>query len=160
MRRFHTPFLVLFVFGFGTAGSARAAPECVSFDRLVPAFADELAIDVKTAKINFIPINLAWNLKGAERPGYVVSDESSCSIRGDCDSLVYLGDARGCYRAVLGFRGKWKGLTRKQGRELASIKIESRFEGDAVKNKAILRIERRERWFEFDPTKDVYEERK
>ncbi len=160
MRRLYSPFLVLLVCGFGFVEPARAALECVSFDRLVPAFADELAIDVKTAKINFIPVNLAMDAKGAERPGYVVSDESSCSIRGDCDSLVYLGDAKGCYRAVLGFRGKWKGLTRKQGRELASIKVESRFEGDAVKNKAILRIERRERRFEFMPAKNVYEERK
>lgn len=137
-----------------------SAAECVGFSRLAPDFASELSLDVKRANIRFVPVNLALESAKKESPAYVLADQESCSVRGDCDSVVYLGDEKGCYRSVLSFRGKWKGVDPKKGRELASLVIESRFEGDGVMGEAPIRIERRSRRFEYDPSTTRYGEAK
>jgi hypothetical protein len=158
MRR--SPFLILISLGIaGFVGPAfSAVPECMTFARLVPAFASDLSLDLKKARIEFVPLNLALDPKTSDRAGYVLIDQKNCSISGDCDSEVYLGDPKGCFHSVLAYRGKWKGLDRKPGRSLASLTVESRFEGDAVKGNSILRIERRLRHFRYDPKADRYEE--
>jgi hypothetical protein len=140
------------------AGPVAAVEDCVRFPRLAPDFAAQLSLDVKKAKIAFTPLDLALDPKAGERPGYVLADLEGCSVKGDCDSLVYVGDAKGCYRSVLSFRGKWKGIDRKRGRELASLEVESRFE--SLKGRGPLGIERRRRHFEYSPKTSRYEETK
>lgn len=137
-----------------------SAEECIAFPRLAPSFASELSLDLKRAKIQFTPVNLSLESVKSETPAYVLADQESCSVRGDCDSVVYLGDGQGCYRPVLTFRGKWKGVDPKKGRELASLEIESRVEGDEVKGASPVRIERRRRRFDYDPSAKLYGEAK
>lgn len=146
------------VLGLSLVARPAAAEDCIRFPRLAPDFAAEHSLDVKKAKIAFLPLEFALDAKGGERPGYLLSDLQSCSVKGDCDSLVYVGDAKGCYRSVLSFRGKWKGLDRKHGRELASLQVESRFEG--VKGAGPTGIVRRIRRFEYSPATSRYVETK
>jgi hypothetical protein len=136
--------------------SARA--ECLGFPRLVSDFSKELSIDVKKAKIALTPISLETEKEPDHYRAYLLADQESCSVRGDCDSVVYLEETGGCYRAILSFRGKWAGIERKTGRELASIDIDSRFEGESVREGSPLRIERRRRRFEYDSKAKIYVE--
>jgi hypothetical protein len=152
---------VFFILGFVTGSTAfvsrTLAADCISFGRLVPAFTSELSLDAKTAKILFTP--LALDPASPKRHAYLVTDRANCSVVGDCDSAIYLSDERGCYRSVLGFRGKWKGIRRTPGREIASVEVESRFEGGAAGSR-FLRIERRKRRFDFFAERNQYEEKK
>lgn len=142
------------------ASASVQAAECVTFGRLVPAFAAELGLEAERAKVRFASIDLALASAAGERAAYVLADESSCGASGDCDSMVYLREGKGCYRAVLAFRGKWKGIDRKRGRELASVEIDSRMEGDSAAAGSAIRVERRRRRFEYAPASERYAEAK
>jgi hypothetical protein len=119
-----------------------------------------LALDAKKAKIRFRPLSLALDGAKESREAYLLSNDESCSISGDCDSLLYLRDTNGCYRPLLVFNGKFMQLDRSRGRTLASVEIESRFEADTVNVGGSLRVERRIRRFEFAAKADQYEESK
>ena len=139
-------YFIFFIVGI--LSSVHAA-DCVPFDRLVPKFGSELAIDVKKAKIQFTPLDLRLATSEAERAAYLLADRESCGLRGECDSTVYVADPSGCYRSVLTFHGKWKRIDRKKGRELASFEIETSSDG-----------ERARRRFEYDPATRQYGESK
>ena len=152
MGRYLVLFLMLSLPTLSFAG------DCVTFTGLLPAFTTDLSLPVKKAKIYFRPLNLAAGAGAAEGAAYLLQDLDSCGMRGDCDSTLYLRTDAKCYRPVLSFRGKWKGLERKAGREFASLRIESRFEGDTARGTGPLRIERRLRSFDYVSSAKRYEE--
>lgn len=140
----------------GVLALSANAEDCVTFGKLAPAYAAENDLDVKKAKIRFVPVDLAR--EGAERRAYLLSELDDCSGRGDCDSTLYLRDEKKCYRPVLEFRGKWKGARAGTGRDLANVAVESRFEGETVGEKTGFLVERRLRTFEFDRKSGRYRE--
>lgn len=155
MKVFAKPLLFV---AFAAIAFARfaGADDCVTFGKLVPAYAAENDLDPRKMKIRFTPIDLAR--EGAERRAYLLSELDDCSGRGDCDSALYLRDEKNCYRPVLEFRGKWKGAHAGAGRDLANVAVESRFEGDAAAPNSGIRIERKLRTFEFDRKSGRYRE--
>jgi hypothetical protein len=156
---FIAAFAVLLSLGIAPVALA-TTPNCVTYRKLVPAFATEFALEVKKATIQLTPLDLTLLSENTKREAVLLSDEKSCSISGDCDSLLYLRDSEGCYSPALTFRGKWKKADRTKGREIASVVIESRFEGETVKGAGDFRIERRARRFEYNPSRRIFEEAK
>ncbi len=142
---------------------ARAAdlPSCTAFADLVPAFTHEFSLDPKKVEIKFTPLNLALRPeKDPERRAYLLSHTESCSLTGECDSLLFLRDEKECYRSVLSFRGKWKGLDRKKAIDLASVEIISQVVGDEPEKGSALRIKKVTRHFTFQSAAARYEESK
>lgn len=76
------------------------------FSQITQTFIRDLGLDAKKAKLRFRPLKFPKGLAG-----YLVQDDTSCSLRGSCDSVVFLlSPESGCYRQAVTFRGRWLGV--------------------------------------------------
>lgn len=114
-------FIVLAVFPLATI--VHAQDPCLSSGKLSDDFTNELALTGKP-QIRFVPFKIAS--KESPRNGLVLQDVESCGIRGNCDSRVYLSDAKDpkCYRNALSFNGHWLGVD--QRRKVATVLVDGR----------------------------------
>lgn len=106
---------------------------CISFARLPETFQKEFGLDGK-ARVRFVPFDFPVGSSAVSTKGFVLQDEESCGIWGNCDSIVFLSadqDGKRCYRRVLSFKGNWGGVAKAEKRSPASIRVGfRRFEFD------------------------------
>lgn len=160
-RRLKNSILLCMAVFLSPVAQAADQPLCLGFGDLVPAFARELSLDPKKVEIRFTPLNLALNPdKDSERRAYLLSHQESCSLTGECDSLLFLRDEKECYHVVLSFRGKWKSLDRKKARDLASVEVISQVIGEEPEKDSALRLRKAPRHFIYSGTAGRYEESK